>query len=534
MAGIDTMTPYRDPREAFRQSVLGKPVAAPVVAQPMIPVGEATEYVQPKLRPTPTSAPGGSPEFQAAKQRLSGIGAMPAPAAAAPATPGVIARGASTMRAVGRGTLPGMAGVALGAVQNRIDQMPQEPKPFVQSPTGPGQIPTAPTAAQMAAGSQPAPAAPAAVAGRRPLGIGPDNEVTRNIANAINAVPGGGAALGLGRISQGVATAANTVQQVVRGAQAAAAAPAAAAASRGAPAGIGDVPQAALATGSAPAAPSAAATPAAPAAGGAITFDPKTRTYSGTDVMAPASIAGGRGAGRGTGRGSVTALETPGFEGYSQQLANLRGIGDMPSQSIGDGGNTVGQGPAGIGGTTISEDLRAKTDKMTPRDVLRVASQRGSRAANALVEAQKVEQQGVAATRSAEVAARGQDIGAATQRAGTAAQRDIADLQSRTQRDVAQISADGRAEAAAARGNERARYTPIQLPDEVSADGMTTRRMGTALLNNDTGQIIYPGQGTGLRPALLPPKDQLKVGETYQTARGPARWDGQQFLPVTQ
>jgi hypothetical protein len=445
----------------------------------------------------------------------------------------VIARGASTLKAVGRGTLPGMVGVAIGAVQNRIDQMPQEPTPAVQVPTGPGQVPTQPTAEQVAAGVRRY-EAPAPVPERRPLGFGPNNELTRNIANAINAVPGGGRILNAGRMTERLVTGGNVAQQVVRGAQSAAAVPAAAVASQAMPAGIGDIPQAAYSNEgrNAPAASGSAA--AAPAGGGTVTFDPKTRTYSGTDVTAPASIAGGRGAGRGTGRGSVTTLETPGFEGYSQQLLNLRGIGDMPSQSIGDGGNTVGQGPAGIAGTTISQDLRAKTDNMTPRDVLRVASQRGSRAATALVEAQKVEQQGVAATRNAEVTARGQDIGAATQRAGTAAQREIADLQSRTQRDVAQIGADGRAEAAAARGNERARYTPVQLPDEVSPDGMTTRRMGTALLNNDTGEIIYPGQGTGMKPAPLPPKDKLKVGETYQTARGPAKWDGQQFLPVVQ
>ena len=30
----------------------------------------------------------------------------------------------------------------------------------------------------------------------------------------------------------------------------------------------------------------------------------------------------------------------------------------------------------------------------------------------------------------------------------------------------------------------------------------------------------------------LPPKDQLKAGQTYSTPRGPARWDGNQFIPV--
>ena len=133
------------------------------------------------------------------------------------------------------------------------------------------------------------------------------------------------------------------------------------AAPAGAQVGIGDIPQAAagaanmaMRRGAArDAAGNSEAASVTPEAGG-ISYDPKTKTYSGTDVKAGAEITGGAAGGRGTRRGTVNSIGTIGVEGYQQQLANIRGLGTPDS--------TVGQGPAGIGAATIGSDLRAKTD----------------------------------------------------------------------------------------------------------------------------------------------------------------------------
>ena len=525
MAGIDA--PYRDPREELRKAVFGaKPAPAAALPPPEpIPIGEAKEFPQPKLEKTPAQAPGRSPEFRAAQ---AGIGAMPQQPAAVP-TPAAPSK-VSTVASVARGALPTVAGMAAGAVQNAIDRMPQQQAAFVPPPNVPGQVPTAPTAEQIAAGSQPLPNAPAAVAPRRPLGVGPDNELTRNVANAINALPGGRAVpLGMGKISQGISSAVNNVQQVVRGAQSVQGGPLpvpAAQAAQPAPGGeLPTPPQGAQFNDRR----YDAANGATPADAGVVRYDPATKTYSGTDVKEGASITGGLPGGRGSGRGNVTVLPTG--EGYKADLATLDLLrAERADREAGYAANQPGGGLSIIGGTTISQDLRAKTDAMSPKDILRAASQYGSRAAGAAVQAQQVQQQGESAARNAEVAARGQDVGAATARTQAAAQRDIAALQGRTSRDVARIGADGRAEAASARGSERARYTPIKLPDEVSPDGATTRSMGTALLNNDTGEIVYPGKGTGARPAP-PQKDAVvqRNGMSYRFKGGdpskPESWE---------
>ncbi|MFM2253808.1 MAG: hypothetical protein RJB68_2145 [Pseudomonadota bacterium] len=52
------------------------------------------------------------------------------------------------------------------------------------------------------------------------------------------------------------------------------------------------------------------------------------------------------------------------------------------------------------------------------------------------------------------------------------------------------------------------------------------------VLNTNTGQFVQPGQAQGAKPAALPPKDKLVIGQTYPTPRGNAVWDGKQFTPV--
>ena len=58
-----------------------------------------------------------------------------------------------------------------------------------------------------------------------------------------------------------------------------------------------------------------------------------------------------------------------------------------------------------------------------------------------------------------------------------------------------------------------------------------TRQLMTrpgVIFNKATGQVVTPGA----KPAALPPKDKLVIGQTYQTPRGNAVWDGKQFTPV--
>lgn len=67
-------------------------------------------------------------------------------------------------------------------------------------------------------------------------------------------------------------------------------------------------------------------------------------------------------------------------------------------------------------------------------------------------------------------------------------------------------------------------------PTTKNVDGSTS--MGSIVrYNKATGQtevVQQSGGGNG----SLPPKDSLVKGQTYQTPRGPARWDGAMFQPV--
>lgn len=67
-------------------------------------------------------------------------------------------------------------------------------------------------------------------------------------------------------------------------------------------------------------------------------------------------------------------------------------------------------------------------------------------------------------------------------------------------------------------------------PSIKNADGSTTEG-SVYRYNKATGQTERVDGGRETAQAL-PPKDQLKAGQTYSTPRGPARWDGSQFIPV--
>lgn len=67
-------------------------------------------------------------------------------------------------------------------------------------------------------------------------------------------------------------------------------------------------------------------------------------------------------------------------------------------------------------------------------------------------------------------------------------------------------------------------------PATKNADGSTTES-SVYRINKATGDVqrVDGGQGEA-KP--LPPKAELKSGQVYQTARGAARWDGTQFVPI--
>jgi len=498
MAGIDA--PYRDPREELRRAVFGQR-AAPVAAQPVpvapIPVGEATEFRQPSLEKTPAQKLGGSPEFREAQR---GIGSMPKPAESA--TPrSAVPFGATTVGSVVRGSLPGLAGTAIGSMQARADAPPQPVDRRITAQTGPGQIPF-----------DPSQTGPAPVAPRRPLGFGEDNEVTRNIAAMVNAVPGGGAALGIGRISQALATGSNVGQQVVRGAQSAAGTqPAKGMVSTQTPRGDGRANG-----GDLPAPPQGiadfndrrfdAARGMTPAETGVIRFDPTTRTYSGTDVKEGASIMGGRPGGRGTSRGSVTTLDTS--EGYAQDLkqhASLRS--ERAEREAGFAGNSIGGGLSGITDRGASQPISTES---RVRDLMR-AGLSNRQALQAVNQERSAEAQTSAGERSAAVQARGQDIGAAQGQAQQRQQAGIARMQDQTQRDIAALNASQRTAAA----NQQPRFTAVNLPDTKDADGQVVSG-GQAVRNNQTGQWEYPNGGR--QQQQVTPRgeyDKLPKGSQY-------------------
>ena len=65
-------------------------------------------------------------------------------------------------------------------------------------------------------------------------------------------------------------------------------------------------------------------------------------------------------------------------------------------------------------------------------------------------------------------------------------------------------------------------------------DPMTGQSSGDYVVVQDpkTGEVRQIQMGAAPAPQALPPKDQLKAGQTYQTPRGPARWDGKQFTTI--
>ncbi|MDX9716284.1 MAG: hypothetical protein RBT67_02820 [Thauera sp.] len=75
-------------------------------------------------------------------------------------------------------------------------------------------------------------------------------------------------------------------------------------------------------------------------------------------------------------------------------------------------------------------------------------------------------------------------------------------------------------------------WKPVSLQGGTDAMGNRTESI-LAAVNSRTGEMRRFDGGQQQIPSV-PPKDQLRVGQVYQTARGPARWDGKQFVVTGQ
>lgn len=489
MADIALPTPYRNPRDAFsnRQAIPGLDV----------------REIQ---RATPDPAVAAATRARTASIGVPSIATPPAPTVAAPSVkPGAVSRGMGAMRAA----VPAIAATAAYSAADRAlgDNTPSTPG--VQ-PTGRSAIDQIPGAGGIQAPPQ------------QPASFFRDTETGRNLNNIISATGGAGAAalrgvptiastLRAGSTVQRVAQAGNAAAQGIAATNAAGGAevpaialPSVVPSAQAAPVDQGaeaDKRALAIVQGQAPAAPPAIDQP--PRAAGA---EPDVRAIEerasainaqSRDIarQLDAFGPGGGGAGGASGLssapgGSASAdrFNRESLADSQRQMAAGRGIGNMPLR-----GREAAAFQASASRALTEADQTAAGE--------RIATARNIGELNR-------------ATLRDTTDRRGQDIGLLTGASAQRNARDIAEMQGKTSRDVATIGADGRIEAAANRVSAT-KFTPIQLPDEVGADGISTRKMGTALLNNQTGEIVYPTGGQPARPTA-PKSGEVKNGYRFK------------------
>lgn len=328
-----------------------------------------------------------------------------------------------TARGLASAAVPGALGAAVGYGQRSSD-LAQQPAPFVPAAAKPGDIPSDPTVT-----------GPPVVPERRPLGFGPNNEFTRNVANTLMALtpfgagpaaatrlPVAAASVGTpGRIRAGLDLASRGAQQFVAGAQGGAT----------------------LATGQ-PAEPVQSEPPVTPGPLDTRSYPGPTgptpgvvmrsgNSFSGDDIKQgfsyggdgrPAGLTPEQGGGGLKGGGTVTTMPTIGVEGYQRQLANIRGLGPAPDSTVGQGAGGFGGGafglraPAPDSGDRIRELMRggmsARQAGAFANQEAGIAEQRRSSDQNAGVQMAGITTGANTAMRGNEVAMRGQDISAGT------------------------------------------------------------------------------------------------------------------------
>ena len=92
-----------------------------------------------------------------------------------------------------------------------------------------------------------------------------------------------------------------------------------------------------------------------------------------------------------------------------------------------------------------------------------------------------------------------------------------------------QAAAAAKINALSGKGTPQDEFMSVGGGETVDAMGNVVKNPDV-LVNKRTGLPVQGGQQAPKQ--ALPPKDQLKAGTVYQTPRGAARWDGEQFIPV--
>jgi hypothetical protein len=248
---------------------------------------------------------------------------------------------------------------------------------------------------------------------------------------------------------------------------------------------------------------------------------------------------GGAGAGRGFVNPSAATAPPAEPQGNGVQT-----ISDYDRQLAAEGAARAAAEPRNAGAGSLSSgysaDLARKNAETTARSMLIDARgeprgvQRGAVAqAGEVLEGERAQRLANQSTEAAGARAqladattrRGQDVEAGFRTAAARNAIDVANIQGKTQRDVAGLNADGRVEAAEARGFRAAapRFTVVpggQEVREVNGIPMTVT-VPARVLNNQTGQFVDAPQGGAAAAqggAAVTPKaeyDKLPKGARY-------------------
>lgn len=284
----------------------------------------------------------------------------------------------------------------------------------------------------------------------------------------------------------------------------------------------------------------------------------------------PASVrgdaAGAAPSGPGLGFGPGSAAGSPDVLGILQRESDIRaGMGSIQDRINFNSGNGVGfrqteQGERGF--TTIRDGAQAERDRAAVMDAALkplAGARNGQLTANQLRTAQGM----VDADHRNEQSRYQTDANAATQlettgmreagannRANASNQIQQGDLGLRKEAQGFQSRAAQRYEAAktpeersaiaqqirdlSGKQEPQNRFTVVPGGQEWDANAGAMRSVPGRVINNQTGlDVERPTQGAGQQPQAMPAeKSKLSAGVIYQTARGPAKWDGNQFVGV--
>lgn len=312
-----------------------------------------------------------------------------------------------------------------------------------------------------------------------------------------------------------------------------------------------------------PAQPAAASTPAAPTAPSAAPANPNYGNEPNAPAnpqAAPAALAnnvsreGNSYSGKDIGPGFTINGKEPGggfVSGAAQPGGAGQGVGGPEVLGILQRENQIraGMGPLadqvafnnGTGGmfrnTTNDEIVRRMLTGNSGRERRTALDFMAGRqdAANRTVQAQQeLDMREMDAMSRRDLAAGEFDLKSEAQGFQTAAARRLQGLQDKF---MAEKDPAKRAELAQTirdlNGKQDPRFTVVPGGQEWDANAGAMRNMPSRVLNNQTERFVDGERQAGAQPQAMPTdKSKLAAGQIYQTARGPARWDGNQFVGV--